>query len=170
MPIQVGDTIPSATFSYIPYVPEIADIAVCGVPTKFTTDDWAGKKVVLVSVPGAFTPTCHVNHMPPFVEKLESFKAKGVDIVAFVAANDVFVMSAWGRSTKAQDKILFLSDANATFADAIGKAIDLSHIGFGKRTGRWALIIDDLKVTYIGVDDKPGELTGSGADAVLAKL
>jgi len=169
MPIQVGHTIPAASFKYIPYAPEIADIAACGIPQELKTDEWKGKKVVLVSVPGAFTPTCHVKHMPPFVEKVEAFKAKGVDVVAFVAANDVFVMSAWGRSTKAEDKILFLSDANATFAEAIGTAVDLSHIGFGKRTGRWALIIDDLKVTYVGVEEQPG-VTVSGADAILAKL
>ncbi|KAF8513048.1 thioredoxin-dependent peroxidase [Gautieria morchelliformis] len=169
MGIKVGDTIPSATFSYVPYTPALEDGSACGVPVQLPTNEWKGKKVVLVSVPGAFTPTCHVNHMPPFVEKYAQFKEKGVDVLAFVAANDPFVMSAWGRVSGAKDKILFLSDADAKFATELGFALDLSARGFGLRTGRWALIIDDLKATYVGLEEQPA-VSVSGADAVLAKL
>ncbi|KAF8581443.1 Redoxin [Ramaria rubella] len=170
MVIAVGDTVPQGTFTYVPYTSELASGAACGMPVKLSTDDWKGKKVVLVAVPGAFTPTCHVSHMPPFVARASEFAAKGVDVLAFVAANDAFVMSAWGRVSGAEDKIIFLSDTYASFATSLGLSVDLTERGMGVRTGRWALVLDDLNVTYVGIDDKPGQLTGSGADAVLAKL
>ncbi|KZT06680.1 1-Cys peroxiredoxin isozyme [Laetiporus sulphureus 93-53] len=167
--IKVGDTIPEGTFSYIAYTPELDDHSACGIPTKLSTKEWKGKKVVLFSVPGAFTPTCHSNHLPPYLEKYDQFKAKGVDVIAVVAANDAFVMSGWARFTGLKDKILALSDPDAKWSASIGLDKDLSAIGFGTRTDRYALIIDDLKVKYIGLE--PGsEVTVSGADAVLAAL
>ncbi|ESK94223.1 thioredoxin-dependent peroxidase [Moniliophthora roreri MCA 2997] len=164
--INVGDTVPEGTFSYVPYTPELEN----GVTTKLDIHkEWKGKKVVLFSVPGAFTPTCHVNHLPPYIQKYDEFKAKGVDVVAVVAANDAFVMSGWGRVEGVKDKILTLSDANAQWSNSLNLTVDLSHLGFGTRTARYALIINDLKVEYVGVEPAPG-VTVSGADAVLSKL
>lgn len=167
--IKVGDKIPSGTFKYVPYTPELDDALACGVPTTLSTDEWKGKKVVLFSVPGAFTPTCHANHLPPYIKKYDEFKAKGVDVIAVVAANDPFVMSGWARVSGLKDKILALSDTNAEWSGSMGLSADMSARGFGIRTARYALVIDDLVVKYIGVENAPG-VTVSGADAVLANL
>ncbi|KAK7049365.1 peroxiredoxin type-2 [Paramarasmius palmivorus] len=168
--IKVGDTVPEGTFGYVPYTPELEDGLACGVPTKLDIHkEWKGKKVVLFSVPGAFTPTCHVNHLPPYIQKYDEFKAKGVDVIAVVAANDPFVMSGWGRVEGLKDKILTLSDANTQWSKSLNLTVDLSHLGFGERTARYAMIINDLKVEYVEVEPAPG-VTVSGADAVLAKL
>jgi alkyl hydroperoxide reductase 1 len=169
MIIKVGDTIPKGDFTYIPYTPALADAKACGIPGPLSTDEWKDKKVVLVSVPGAFTPTCHVNHIPPFVQKAQQFKDKGVDVIAVLAANDPFVMSAWGRVEGFQDQIIAISDSGAKWSKSIGLEKDLSDVGFGLRTGRYALIIDKLVVTYVGVEPGAG-VSDSGADAVLAKL
>ncbi|KAF8804908.1 1-Cys peroxiredoxin isozyme [Phlegmacium glaucopus] len=169
MTIKVGDTIPEGTFKHVPYTDELAHGSACGIPVILSTNEWKGKKVVLFSVPGAFTPTCHVNHLPPFLQKYQEFKAKGVDVIAVLAANDAFVMSGWGRITGLTDQILALSDGDAKWSKSIGLDKDLSAIGFGIRTDRYALIIDDLVVKYVGVEPAPG-VTVSGADAILAKL
>ncbi|KAH7890562.1 Redoxin-domain-containing protein [Phlebopus sp. FC_14] len=168
--VSVGDKIPTGKFAYVPYTPELDDHSACGVPTTLSTDDWAGKKVVLVSVPGAFTPTCHVNHLPPYLKKYDEFKAKGVDVIAVVAANDPFVMSGWSRVEGLKDKILALSDVNAEWSAGLGLSLDLSHRGFGTRTARYAIILDDLIVKYIQVEPVGTEVTVSGADVVLAAL
>ncbi|KAF5375780.1 hypothetical protein D9757_008976 [Collybiopsis confluens] len=168
--IKLGDTIPSGVFTYVPYSAELDDHSACGVPTKLDiTKDWKGKKVVLFAVPGAFTPTCHVNHLPPYIQKYDEFKAKGVDVIAVVAANDAFVMSGWGRFEKLQDKILTLSDPNAEWSAKLGLSIDLSALAFGTRTARYAIILDDLVVKYVDVEPGTG-VTVSGADVVLSKL
>jgi len=167
--IKVGDTIPEGTFKYVPYTPELDDGLACGVPTTLSTNEWKGKKVVIISVPGAFTPTCHMKHMPPFLEKFDEIKAKGVDVVAVLAANDAFVMSGWGRVEGFKDKILCLSDPNAQWSQFLGLTVDLTAMGLGIRTARYAAIINDLKVEYIEVEPAPG-VTVSGADAILAKL
>lgn len=171
MTIQVGDTIPKGTFNYIAYTPALDDAAACGAPTQLSTDEWKGKKVVVVSVPGAFTPTCHVNHLPPFIKQYGEFKAKGVDVIAIVAANDAFVMSGWGRFEGVKDKLLMLSDTNATWSSSVSPnlRLDLTDKGMGIRTARYAMIIDDLVVKYLEVEPAPG-VTVSGAEAVLAKL
>ncbi|KAL0580440.1 peroxiredoxin type-2 [Marasmius crinis-equi] len=164
--IKVGDTIPPATFSHVPYSPELENGLVCGTPVQLDIHkEWKGKKVVLFAVPGAFTPTCHVNHLPPYLEKYDEFKKKGVDIIAVLAGNDAFVMSGWGRFTGLKDKILALSDANAAWSKEHGLNSDRAP----ERTGRWAIILDDLKVQSIEVESAPG-VSVSGADAVLAKL
>ncbi|KAK0493556.1 1-Cys peroxiredoxin isozyme [Armillaria luteobubalina] len=168
--IKVDDTIPEATFTYIPYTPELEAKLACGIPTKLNTNSWKGKKVVLFSVPGAFTPTCHANHLPPYIEKYDEFKAKGVDAIAVVAANDAFVLSGWGRFEDVQDKLLMLSDTDAKWSGSMGLSVDLSaRPGFGTRTARYAMIIDDLVVKYVELEPAPG-VTVSGADAVLSKL
>ncbi|KII85642.1 hypothetical protein PLICRDRAFT_115960 [Plicaturopsis crispa FD-325 SS-3] len=167
--IKVGDTIPPATFKYIPHSPELEDHAACGIPVTLSTDEWKGKKVVLFSVPGAFTPTCHANHLPPYVAKRDEFTKKGVDVVAVVAANDPFVMSGWARFVGLGDKILALSDPLAAWSSTLGLSVDLTGAGLGVRTSRYAIILDDLVVKYVEVEPAPG-VTVSGADAVLAAL
>jgi alkyl hydroperoxide reductase 1 len=167
--IKVGDKIPEGTFSFIPYTPELEDGRVCGIPTKLYTDEWKDKTVIIFSVPGAFTPTCHVNHLPPYIERYEEFLSKGVDVIAVIAANDAFVMSGWGRVQDVKDKILCLSDANAQWSGSMGLSVDLGKMGLGTRTSRYAMIIKNLVVQYIGVEEKPG-VSVSSADAVLAKL
>jgi len=167
--IKVGDTIPKGEFGYIPWAPELEDNLACGVPSKISTEDWKGKKVVLFSVPGAFTPTCHINHLPGYLQKYDEFKAKGVDVIAVLAANDLFVMSGWARFEGCKDKILALSDANAKWSSGLNLSMDLTDKGMGVRTARYAIIIDDLVVKYVEVEPAPG-VTVSGAEAVLAKL
>jgi len=167
--IKVGDTIPSGTFSYIPFTPELEDGLACGHPTTLSTDEWKGKRVVLFSTPGAFTPTCHINHLPPYLKEYNQFKAKGVDVIAVVAANDPFVLSGWGRVEGLKDKILTLSDSQAKWSSSMGLDKDLSAVGFGIRTARYAIILDNLVVKYVGVESG-AEVTASGAEAVLAAL
>jgi len=168
--IKVGDTLPKGEFGYIPWAPELESHLACGVPSKIDTEkDWKGKKVVLFSVPGAFTPTCHINHLPPFIEKYDEFKAKGVDVIAVIAANDLFVMSGWARFEGCKDKIIALSDPGAKWSGALDLSVDLTDKGLGVRTARYAMIIDDLVVKYVEVESAPG-VSVSGADAVLAKL
>lgn len=167
--IKIHDTISHGTFSYIPYSPELDDHSACGTPIVTTTDDWKDKKVVVFSVPGAFTPTCHINHLPPYVQRYQEFKDKGVDIIAVIAANDAFVMSGWTRFEKIGDKILGLSDVGAKWSATMGLSVDLSEAGLGIRTKRYALYIDNLQVKYIGVEPARG-VTVSGADAVLDAL
>ncbi|KAG8737045.1 hypothetical protein FRC10_008641 [Ceratobasidium sp. 414] len=168
--IQVGETIPEGTFPTVYYTPELDDGAACGVPTKLNTSEWKGKKVVLFAVPGAFTPTCHVSHLPAYVTKHAEFKAKGVDVVACIAANDPFVMSGWGRVNGVKDKILMLTDVGAEWTGKMGLNVDLSGHGLGMRTGRFAMVLDDLKVQSVDVEPNPGALAVSGAEQVLAKL
>ncbi|KAF9042947.1 peroxiredoxin [Panaeolus papilionaceus] len=163
--INVGDTIPEGSFKYVPYTPELES----GVTTSLSTNEWKGKKVVLFSVPGAFTPTCHINHLPPYIQKYDEFKAKGVDVIAVVAANDPFVMSGWARVEGLKDKILALSDTDAKWSKGLGLDKDLSSFGLGTRTWRYALVLNDNVVEYLGVEPGPG-VSVSGADAVLAKL
>ncbi|KAJ7082250.1 Redoxin, partial [Mycena belliarum] len=116
--------------------------------SKISTNDWKGKKVVLFSVSGAFTPTCHTNHLPPYLAKHAEFKAKGLDVIAVVAANDLFVMNGWARFEGCKDKILALSDTYAKWSESLGLSVDLTERGLGLRTARYAMIIDDLVVKY----------------------
>jgi len=170
MTIQVGETIPSGEFPYVPYDPSLEDPIVCGLPAKLSTDAWKGKKIVLFGVPGAFTRTCSANHLPPFVAKADEFKAKGVDKVYCIASNDMFVMSGWGRLNKTGDKVDMLSDPTLTWIRKVGLVKDLSAVGFGERVARFAMIINDLKVEAIEVEANAGEVTNSGADYILSKL
>lgn len=143
----------------------------CGIPIAYdTAKQFPDKKVVIVAVPGAFTPTCTANHIPPFISKFSQLQAKGVDQVIVISANDPFVLSAWGKALEAKNKdIIFASDGNAAFSESIGKTLDLTSKGFGIRTGRYAIIVDHNKVTYI--DEEPGsDVTVSGVEAILNNL
>lgn len=159
MTIKVGDRIPSATLNYLKD----------GVQAIRTDDIFAGKKVVLFSVPGAFTPTCSAKHLPGFVEKLEQIKAKGVDTVACMSVNDAFVMGAWAKQQSVPDEVLMLADGNGAFAKALGLEMDATGFGMGLRAKRFALVAEDGIVTQLFVE-APGEFKVSSAEAVLEKL
>jgi len=159
MPIKVGDPIPHATLS------EMTDSG----PAPLTTDElFSGKNVVLFAVPGAFTPTCSARHLPGFVEQADAILAKGVDTIACMAVNDVFVMDAWGKSAAA-DRIRMVADGNGDFTRALGLEMDASAFGMGQRSQRFALIAEDGRVTNLFVE-QPGEYRVSSADHVLSKL
>jgi peroxiredoxin len=139
-------------------------------PQKLTTDElFKGKKVVLFSVPGAFTPTCDAKHLPGFVELAGQIKAKGVDTIACTAVNDVFVMNAWGKSGGVGDKILMLADGNGEYAKALGLELNATGFGMGTRGQRFAIIVKDGVATHVNVE-APGEFKVSAAEYVLKQL
>ena len=139
-----------------------------GPQPVITKDYFAGRKVVLFSVPGAFTPTCSAYHLPGFVEHAAGFSVKGIDAIACMAVNDVFVMHAWGKSANA-DGIDMLADGNGEFTAALGLEMDGTAFGMGKRSQRFALVADDGIVTQLMVE-APGEFRVSSAESVLATL
>jgi len=160
MTIHVGERIPAATLKHMTKEG----------PANITTADlFKGKTVVLFSVPGAFTPTCHAKHLPGFVNNFAAIKAKGVDTVACIAVNDVFVMDAWGKASGAGDQILMLADGNAEFAKALGLELDASGFGMGIRGKRFALVAKDGVVTHLNVE-AAGEFRVSTAEYVLGEL
>lgn len=159
MTIQAGDRIPDASLS----------VMTSDGPTPVSTADlFKGKRVVLFSVPGAFTPTCSAKHLPGFVEHAEDFLSRGVDEIVCMAVNDVFVMNAWGKSASA-NRITMLADGNADFSRALGLELDARSFGMGQRSQRFALIADDGVVTSLFVE-APGEFRVSAAEHVLAEL
>ncbi|KAI8912140.1 Redoxin [Entophlyctis helioformis] len=165
-PIAVGSTLPEATFTTSQNQKEEG---ACAIPTILTTSQvFGGKRVVLFAVPGAFTPSCHVQHLPGFLDEANyaAIKAKGVDTIACLATNDVFVLDAWGKSFKSGDRILFLADGSANFVKAIGLDLDLTAKGMGVRSQRFVMIVKDGVVEHLAV----GGVEVSGAEAVLAKL
>lgn len=159
MSIQIGDRIPSAVLS---------QMSEQGPQPVGTTDYFSGRKVVLFSVPGAFTPTCSAYHLPGFVEHLQDFADHGIDTIACVSVNDVFVMHAWGKSAQAEG-VDMLADGNGEFAAALGLELDGTAFGMGKRSQRFALVADDGIVTHLKVE-APGEFRVSSAESVLATI
>ena len=160
MTIQVGDKIPSATLTTM-----TAD-----GPAPVSTDEYfAGRKVALFSVPGAFTPTCSAKHLPGFIERADEILGKGVDEIACMAVNDVFVMNAWGKSAAAEGKVTMLADGNAAFAQALGLEMDASGFGMGKRSKRFSMVVDDGKVVALNVEE-PGAFQVSSADHMIGQL
>jgi glutaredoxin/glutathione-dependent peroxiredoxin len=158
MTIKIGDKLPAAEFLSFDADGQI----------KLTTDQvFAGKKVVLFAVPGAFTPTCSMNHMPGFVENADAIKAKGVDAIACVSVNDNHVMKAWSKHSGADGKIIMLSDGSGLFAKAIGLTTDKPDMGL--RSRRYSMIVEDGTVTQLNVEDKSG-VNVSGADTILTQL
>ncbi|MFL2707087.1 MAG: peroxiredoxin [Gammaproteobacteria bacterium] len=160
MTIQVGDTLPSIN---------LTTMTAEGPKPVSMTELSAGKKVVLFAVPGAFTPTCSVQHLPGFLEKNNDLKEKGVDIIACVSVNDPFVMSAWGADRQVGEDVLMLSDGNGEFTAAIGLEMDGSGFGLGTRSQRYAMVIDDGVVSALNVESGPG-LDVSSAETILAQL
>ena len=159
MSINVGDRIPDSV---------LTQMSEQGPQPISTASYFGGRKVVLFSVPGAFTPTCSAHHLPGFVENAAGFAAKGVDAIACMAVNDVFVMHAWGLSANA-DGIDMLADGNGEFAAAMGLEMDATAFGMGHRSQRFALVVDDGTVTEVLVE-APGEFRVSSAEHVLGLL
>jgi peroxiredoxin len=162
MPIQVGDRLPQATFRVMG--PD-------GRPAPKTTDEvFKGRKVVLFAVPGAFTPTCHRNHMPGFVANADAIKAKHVDAILVTAVNDVFVLDAWTRESGCDGKIEYLADGNGEFAKAVDLTVDASGNGLGLRSKRYAMVVEDGVVKALNVEDSPGKAEVSSAENLLKTL
>ncbi len=158
--IKAGDTLPNATFM----------VMTAEGPKPRTTDDvFKGKKVVLFAVPGAFTPTCHKNHLPGFIAKADEIKAKGVDTIAVTGVNDAFVMDAWAKDTGGNGKIDFLADGSGAFAKAVDLTVNLNERGLGLRSRRYAMIVDNGVVRDVFVEEAAG-VEVSGADHILGKL
>lgn len=161
MTISIGDKLPQTTFKTM-----TADGA-----KNLTTDEvFAGKKVVLFAVPGAFTPTCSNNHLPGYLENHDAILARGVDTIAVVSVNDVHVMGAWARFSGGEGKVLFLADGSGDFARAAGLDLDLSAAGMGLRSKRFSMIIEDGKVTQLNIEGSPGQAVDSGAARILEQL
>lgn len=160
MSIKVGDKLPEAKFTVM---------GEGGPRPAPSSEVFAGKKVVLFAVPGAFTPTCSEAHLPGFVGLADDLKAKGVDTVACTAVNDVFVLAAWSKARDAGD-ITMLADGNADFARALGLDLDLSAFGLGTRSKRYAMIVTDGVVDYLAIEDSPPEHIKATANKVLASL
>lgn len=161
MSIVIGDSLPDATFRVMG--PE-------GIDGMSTSDVFGGKKVVLLAVPGAFTPTCHMKHLPGFIEVAEQFKEKGVDEIVCIAVNDPFVLRVWGEATGAEGKVRILSDGNAEFTKKIGMDFDGGGIGLGIRSKRYAMFVDDGVVQALNVEDNPGVCETTDAGAMLKTL
>lgn len=160
MTIKVGDRIPSV---------KLTTMTADG-PRPITTEDiFKGKKVVLFALPGAFTPTCSAKHLPGFVEKYAAIKGKGVDTIACLSVNDVFVMGAWGKDQKVGDKVLMLADGSGDFTRAVGLEFDLADRGLGKRSQRYVMVVDNGVVKTLNVETS-GAFEVSSADAVLKTL
>ena len=160
MAIGIGEHIPSTTLIK----------ATAEGPQPVQTDEYfAGRRVALFSVPGAFTPTCSARHLPGFVEKAGELKAKGVDEIACTAVNDAFVLSAWAKSAEAEQSVTMIADGNGDFVEALGLASDFSKFGMGKRGQRFAMVVNDGVVEQLHVEE-PGAFNVSSADYMLERL
>jgi len=160
MTISKGDKLPETTF---------VTMTEGGPEQVQSADFFAGKKVALFSVPGAFTPTCSAKHLPGFVEKADALKAKGIDVIACTAVNDPFVLGAWSKAGNADGIVTMLADGNGTFASAIGLTMDGSKFGLGTRGQRFSMIVNDGVVEELNVE-APGEFRVSSADYMLEQL
>ena len=161
MAIKVGDHIPEAKFRVM---------TAEGPGWKTTDEVFKGKKVVLFAVPGAFTPTCHKNHLPGFLNNADAIKAKGIDAIAVTAVNDVFVMTEWKRASEAEGKIEFLADGNGDFAKALDLTMDGSAGGLGQRSKRYAMLVEDGVVKELNIEPDPGKADVSSAAHLLEQM
>jgi peroxiredoxin len=160
MTIKAGDKVPSATFM------EMQD----GKPAPVTSDQlFAGKKVALFALPGAFTPTCSAKHVPGFVQNFDALKAKGVDTIACLSVNDAFVMGAWGKDQGSDGKVRMLADGNGDFTRAVGLVMDGTKFGMGQRSQRYSMIVDNGVITSLNVE-QPGAFEVSSAEHMLGQL
>ena len=160
MAIKAGDKMPEGVFG----------VMTEAGPGAISTDElFKGKKVVLIAVPGAFTPTCSANHLPGFVDHADEFREKGVDTIACMAVNDVFVMNAWGKDRDVGDKVVMLADGNGEYTKALGLEMDASGFGMGTRSQRFAIVVDDGVATEVAIE-APGKFEVSKAESVLAAL
>ena len=139
-------------------------------PGEISSDElFVGKKVVLVSVPGAFTPTCSKGHLPGFINQADQMSSKGVDTIACMAVNDVFVMHAWGKDRGVGEKVTMLADGNGEYSRALGLELDATGFGMGMRGQRFAIVVDDGVATHVAIE-APGQFEVSKAEAILALL
>jgi glutaredoxin/glutathione-dependent peroxiredoxin len=161
MTIKVGDKLPSVTLRQV--TPE--------GPKEVTTDDFfRGKKVALFAVPGAFTPACSQRHLPGYVDKASDIKGKGVDEVACVAVNDPAVMTAWGKDQRTEGKVTMLADGSGDFVRALGLELDLTKAGLGMRSKRYSMLVDNGVVKSLNIEEQPGQVDISSAEAMLRAL
>jgi peroxiredoxin len=160
MTIKAGERMPSGT---------LKTMTKDGIKDLSTDELFKGKKVVLFSVPGAFTPTCDAKHLPGFVEQAGQIKAKGVDTIACMAVNDVFVMNAWGKSSNVGDKVLMLADGNGDYSKALGLEMDGRGFGLGTRGQRFAIVVEDGLAKQVNIE-APKEFKVSAAEYVLGQL
>ena len=161
MTIKVGDRLPDAKFMLV--TPD-------GPKPVEAKDYFTGKTVVLFGLPGAFTPTCHKNHLPGFIANEARFRAKGVDRIAMTSVNDHFVLAAWAEATGAKGKIDFLADGGAAFAKAIGLDLDLTERGMGVRSKRYSMLVKDGVVQELNVEPEPGKADLSSAEHILGQI
>jgi len=161
MAIDVGEKLPEATFTLM---------SDDGPIQKTTAEIFDGKKVVLFAVPGAFTPTCNLNHLPGYVTNSDAIRAKGVDDIAVVSVNDVFVMSQWAGASGGDAGIHFLADGSGDFTKAVGLDMDMSAFGMGSRSMRYSMIVEDGTVSALNIEDSPKDAVASGAETILAAL
>jgi glutaredoxin/glutathione-dependent peroxiredoxin len=161
MAIKVGDKLPDATFT---------TMTAEGPKPMTTAEFFGGKKVALFAVPGAYTPTCHKQHMPGFVDRAEELQKKGFDTVACTAVNDIFVLTNWNKDSKAEGKIVMLADGSADFAKKLGLEIDLTARGLGVRSRRYAMAIEDGVVKTLNVEDAPGSVDKSSAATLCSMV
>lgn len=160
MTIKVGDRMPEGKFG----------IMTKDGPGNITTQElFGGKTVAFFSVPGAFTPTCSQSHLPGFIKNAADLKQKGIDTIACMSVNDVFVMDAWGKERGAGDKVMMLADGNGDYAQALGLELDASGFGMGKRSQRFSMVVKDGVVTQLNVE-APREFKVSTAECMLGQL
>ncbi|KAF6164443.1 hypothetical protein GIB67_025269 [Kingdonia uniflora] len=160
-PIAVGDSIPDGTLAHFDEDDQLQQVSVHSLS--------AGKKVILFGVPGAFTPTCSMKHVPGFIEHAEELKSKGIDEILLISVNDPFVMKAWGKTYPDNKHVKFLADGSATYTHALGLELDLGEKGLGTRSRRFALLVDDLKVKVANIESG-GEFTVSSAEDIIKAL
>jgi glutaredoxin/glutathione-dependent peroxiredoxin len=161
MAIQAGDRMPEGNFGLM---------TAEGPGAVSSGDLFSGKKVVLFSVPGAFTPACSSTHLPGFIKQAGAIKAKGVNTIACIAVNDVFVMNAWGKDQGAGDKVMMLADGNAVYTKALGLELDASGFGMGIRGQRFAIVVEDGVATQVHCEAAPSEVKESSAENILSNL
>ena len=160
MTVKVGDSIPSMKLM----------MATAEGPKEVLTDDlFKGKKVVMFAVPGAFTPTCSAKHLPGYVQNADAFRARGVDEIVCMAVNDPFVMGAWAKDQGTDGKVVMLADGSGALTKAMGLELDLVARGLGMRSQRFAMVVEDMKVTHLAIE-APGDFDVSKAESILAVL
>nr|ADC95632.1 type II peroxiredoxin [Bruguiera gymnorhiza] len=160
-PIAVGDKLPEGTLAYFDEDDELQQASIHSLA--------AGKKVVVIGVPGAFTPTCSLKHVPGFIEKADDLKSKGIAEIICISVNDPFVMKAWSKTYPENKHVKFLADGSATYTHALGLELDLKEKGLGIRSRRFALLVDDLQVKAANLEEG-GNFTVSSVDEILKAL
>lgn len=160
MAIKIGERVPTGTFKVM---------SEKGPADLSSAELFAGKRVLLFAVPGAFTPTCDARHLPGYVEHFDALRAKGIDTIACLSVNDVFVMNAWGKAGSAVGKVLMLADGNGDYTRALGLELDARGFGMGQRAQRFAMVVEDGVVKQLHVE-APGQFKVSAADYLLGQL